>query len=757
MSFMVNSKRVKKRIIATLSILYLTLGFSWLFAATLNHRIALGPNLVSEYEGIGMKYAFWFRLFDILSALSLIAAVWLYRKYIKSSRGHLVVIGALVLGVLAALDVITVPHCILVSRVCSPQYNPILFIHYTESLLNGFIFFGLGVYVTMKDRRMWWGPVLQLILGITGFIASQSLDHALFALQVLTILVQTYWLWCVLFSHLFSTPNPQDIGFVRRTLAVLIGLVGVLSILGTTRIGHGSIAFRVGFGPGTAWLSQHTIIIGFAFLYLARQIYQGERTAHKIVLWLMVFQVVKYSAIQPRMLPLIIYASLLLILVFSKDYFIRHSSPRHFIGRLRSAVIALLVSVAVITVLGAVFRLRAPEIWEQSSFNAGRVVMRATLLEIRSNPHDPLRARIFGQLLTASGIAMYGWILSGLFSPALFSLKHADEAERERMEDYLRKHGMSSEDSFKLWPQDKQYWFNRTDTVAIAYKQYKGFVFALDAPVGNSRVRSSALVEFRTYCRQHGWKLIWLLADSVNAAAYEKKGFIMVKIGATAVVDLNDYAQNTVRDKWWRWIRNKNAKLGLHYDVLTDPIDATTMQQLRVISDAWLGKNKHSERTFALGYFDEAFLRTCTVHVLRDEQGKIVAFANQLPNYHNNTQTTIDLMRALPEYDGVVTYLLSETMIALSNTNHYKTFDLGFVPFAQNEDGGAKKAVISLSTTLLDAFFSAKGLRQFKNKFNPKWQDNYLAWDGDWLDLPAIAQAIDKVLTYEPTVIDNVV
>ena len=546
-----------------------------------------------------------------------------------------------------------------------------------------------------------------------------------------------------------SESAQSHIGFVRRSLAVLVALAGVASVLASTRFARDGLAFNFWLGPATAWLSQHNVVVGFAFLYLARQIYQGERTALKISAWLMAFQVVKFSLVEFRVLPLIIYTLLLIILILSRGYFIRHSSPRHFVGRLKAVFFALVASVAVIALLGVVFRLRQPEIWKNSTFNAGRVVARATLLEVRSDPHDPLRARLFGQLLTAAGIAMYGWILAGLFSPALYSRHHADEAERERMLSLLNEYGRSSEDNFKLWPTNKNYWFNENNTAGIAYKQYKGYVIALEAPVGNAHARGRAAMAFRNFCRGRGWKLAWLLVNEATIGQFENSGLKKLKIGASAVVSLDQYARVTVTNKWWRWVRNKNGKLGLHYEKLSGPINEDAMNELRSVSDAWLGSNSHNEFSFALGYFDESYLRECIIHTLKDENDKIVAFTNQLPAFHFNSQTTIDLMRALPEYDGAITYLLSEMLLGLHAEGRFKTFDLGFVPLAQDEETVTKKAVLTLTTTLLNAYFSARGLRQFKNKFDPTWQDNYLAWDGDWLDLPAIASAIDKVLTFE--------
>ena len=554
------------------------------------------------------------------------------------------------------------------------------------------------------------------------------------------------------FTLLREHKIPSHMGFVRRSLAVLVALSGIISILGSVRLLHAHVHFNVWFGPATAWFYQHNIVIGFLFLFLARQIYQGERTAYRLSVGLTVLQVIKYSVFQPHIIPYSIFGILLIILLLSKDYFVRHSSPRRFIGRLKGFVFAVVCSVAVITLLGIIYRIGKPSNLKNSSFSATRIVMRVTLLEYNSDKVDPLPARLFGQVLTAAGFSMYAWILAGLFSPALFSRAHADAAEQERMFAMLQEYGKSSEDSFKLWPEDKQYWFNDNDTAGIAYKQYKGVVIALESPVGSAHAKTRASIAFRNYCRQHGWKLVWLFADSDIA---EEEGFKSLKIGANAVVKLDSYANDTIGNKWWRWIRNKNRKLGLQYEQLVGPLNPVIVAEIKNVSDAWLRSNNHNEWTFALGYFDEDFIHECIIHVLKNEHGRIVAFANQLPSFNNNTQATIDLMRALPEYDGAVTYLLSEALLNMHAAGQYKTFDLGFVPLAQTEEATTKKAVLTLTKTLFNAYFSARGLRQFKNKFDPTWHDNYLAWDGDWLDLPAVAQAVDKILAYNPTKIDQ--
>jgi lysylphosphatidylglycerol synthetase-like protein (DUF2156 family) len=72
-------------------------------------------------------------------------------------------------------------------------------------------------------------------------------------------------------------------------------------------------------------------------------------------------------------------------------------------------------------------------------------------------------------------------------------------------------------------------------------------------------------------------------------------------------------------------------------------------------------------------------------------------------------------------------------------------FDLGFVPFAK-----ARGPLLSIAKAVATDRFSAKGLEQFKNKFRPSWEPNYLAYEGDIADLAVIALNIEKAMEPMP-------
>jgi phosphatidylglycerol lysyltransferase len=101
---------------------------------------------------------------------------------------------------------------------------------------------------------------------------------------------------------------------------------------------------------------------------------------------------------------------------------------------------------------------------------------------------------------------------------------------------------------------------------------------------------------------------------------------------------------------------------------------------------------------------------------------------------------TIDMLRYLPGQDPMA-YLLLKTIETAHTANHYEYFDLGFVPFAK-----ASGPLLAIAKAFSSDRFSAKGLEQFKNKFDPSWQPNYMAYEGDMADLAIIALSIENAL-----------
>jgi lysylphosphatidylglycerol synthetase-like protein (DUF2156 family) len=102
-------------------------------------------------------------------------------------------------------------------------------------------------------------------------------------------------------------------------------------------------------------------------------------------------------------------------------------------------------------------------------------------------------------------------------------------------------------------------------------------------------------------------------------------------------------------------------------------------------------------------------------------------------------------MRFLPDRAHAMPALLAYTIQHLHEDGSKQVFDLGFVPLA-SPTARAEQLVRQFGQFLLSEAVSAQGLEQFKNKFEPAWADNYIAFDGDWIDLVHVSRQLDKLL-----------
>jgi phosphatidylglycerol lysyltransferase len=96
---------------------------------------------------------------------------------------------------------------------------------------------------------------------------------------------------------------------------------------------------------------------------------------------------------------------------------------------------------------------------------------------------------------------------------------------------------------------------------------------------------------------------------------------------------------------------------------------------------------------------------------------------------------------------GTMDYLLTELMLNLGEKG-YNWFDLGLAPLAGVGDrpgASYKERALSQLSEHLTHFFSYKGLRNYKAKFEPDWEDRYLVYGVGPLALARVGVALTRV------------
>jgi phosphatidylglycerol lysyltransferase len=345
------------------------------------------------------------------------------------------------------------------------------------------------------------------------------------------------------------------------------------------------------------------------------------------------------------------------------------------------------------------------------------------------------------------GAAAIGFAFLSLFRPLEYRFRTAP-AERERARAILEAHGNSSEDAFKLWPEDKSYYFSESGESFVAFRVARGVALVLGEPVGPKAEWARLLKHFRTYCHLHDWDVALLYVPRARLKLLEGAGFRALKIGEDAIVETSRFEDEVAHNKHFRGVRNKFARLGYGFELLDPPQSWTILGRLARVTRSWLSGEGRSERGFGLGYHDAGYLGRNRLYLASDGGGRVVAFANAIRSY-NPHQETVDLMRHLAEAEtGTMDYLFMNIIHSLHDQG-VAEFSLGLAPMTGVGTGSevsTEERVVGYLSRLGLGQFSYEGLRRYKSKFEPRWEDRYLLYERGPVGLARAALAIGEVM-----------
>ncbi len=714
--------------------LLLVLGTSWLWAPHLNPSLSYRTSLVSQYEALGEPFSWLFRLGDVAAGLFIILAAAYLRKSFRIYSWLLLAVGV---GVF--LDPLLTTTCHTVGNSCKEYVSFGFVLHAVETVFTSTAFFVIGVYDAWKRKKLVSISfvIFQFLYGLlfVSQLASQGDFNTVSQyIYEVALLLWVAWLGRDLVVDNEFAAGPKESSLVRSLAAIWAFINGILAIV--ISLAHIDLLGRIKglyFTSDTAWLAQHGIIVGVVMIYLARHLARGESRARQIFLALTGVETIKYAVVSPHAGLMVFYMLTFVALFLFRDDFDRGSLPMTWEMKLRD--LYFMVGGLMVAVAAALIALDRDD---RVSIIAIRAVDNFT--DYATHGHELPRRYLHSALLAhsasvfiAAALIAILWIL---FRPNKIS--PGGRRDYPAVQASLDKFSKSTEDYFKLWPRDKRYYWAKDKTGFVAYKTEGSVAFAMADPIAKNP--KALIEEFNIWCRHRRLRICWLPVYETSKTMYEDSDTTLLQIGSSALIDIQHFLNETSGDKWWRWRLNKTRRSGYQYDFALPPHSKKFLSQLQRVSDVWLGEGGHKERGFALGYFDKAYLQKCKIHYLKDESGRIIAFTNQLPVYKDLTTATVDMLRYLPKTESMA-FLLYETINNISIDKRIKKFDLGFVPFAK-----ASGPLQAIAKAVSGDRFSAKGLEQFKNKFDPVWEPNYLAYEGDMTDLAVIALNIEKAM-----------
>lgn len=324
-----------------------------------------------------------------------------------------------------------------------------------------------------------------------------------------------------------------------------------------------------------------------------------------------------------------------------------------------------------------------------------------------------------------------------LLGPSLHRRQTKDE--RARVQGLLDRWATSTLAPFQLL-EDKAWCFAPDGEAFVGYAVAGSTAIALGGPIGAPDSREAALDAFIALCDRNGWTPALHQLDEDEAELVRSRGMKALKIGEEAVLAVGEFAVTGGKFKSLRSSLNRAKREGISIEELERPISGPVMDELRRVSDAWLGSSGHRERGFTLGRFDPNYLRDTVVLAARDGDGRLIAFANLLPSYAGSVGN-FDLMRRVPTAVNGTMELLFVAMIERFREEGLEGMSLGLAPLANIEGDSATELVLGAVKSMGGRAFNFAGLFEFKDKWRPRWEPRYLGYRSA-AELPLVAAAV---------------
>lgn len=356
-------------------------------------------------------------------------------------------------------------------------------------------------------------------------------------------------------------------------------------------------------------------------------------------------------------------------------------------------------------------------------------------------PHTR-QAAYFIQSLRVVGTLAGVFSLYSIFRPLEYELSTLPR-ERAKAKAILDKYGRSALDEMKLLS-DKSYFFGANEDSFVAFKTVNNIAVALGDPVAGPADFAATTSAFVEGCHTNGWKVAFMQTTPDFLPVYEKLGLDVLKVGEDGVVDIDQFCTSTIKAKTFKAPLRKFDKQGFNLERTLPPHSSAVFDAVQKVSDEWLSLPGRKERGFSLWKFDRAVLQSHPIYLLKDEKGDVIAFVDQIPSFAPG-EATIDMMRHRKDVPGgTMDYLFGKLILSLQEQG-FKRFSLGLAALSgvgDKPDANIEEKAAFLIYNKLNRFFSYKGLRAYKQKFDPTWEDRFLVYEGGPAGLVRTAAAL---------------
>jgi phosphatidylglycerol lysyltransferase len=280
----------------------------------------------------------------------------------------------------------------------------------------------------------------------------------------------------------------------------------------------------------------------------------------------------------------------------------------------------------------------------------------------------------------------------------------------------------------------------------LMYAKTMNYQIALRGVMGKSRApteqQNRLLMQFVETASKHMRYSAFYQASGAFKAQLAQIGvrFQAYKLGEEAILDLSHFSLQGSDFSGLRQNIRKATNSGLHFEICA-AANAEIIAQCAIVSAQWLQTRKAREKSFSIAQFKpEVLLGSKLALVYQGAQ--LIAFAS-VETSSDLSLLTVDLMRHCHEAPRGTMDLLFARLIEWGQTQGYLEFSLGMSPLKDVQADAVAHAGrwVQFSEAIAkhgERFYNFKGVRAFKEKWQPEWRPRYLLVPSRRHALPAL-------------------
>lgn len=295
----------------------------------------------------------------------------------------------------------------------------------------------------------------------------------------------------------------------------------------------------------------------------------------------------------------------------------------------------------------------------------------------------------------------------------------------------------------------------RTGEGMVAFQHRLGVAIALADPLGPPASVPDSVATFVRATEGQGLIPCFFSSSQVTRDAMPD-GWRALVIADDTIVDLPGLE---FTGKAWSYVRqalNRGERDGMTFRLTSMAAEPWGVrQQLRAISESWVGDKGLPEMRFTLGTLQEAEDPDVRIALAIAPNGDVDGFLSWLPVYGTGGAVqgwTLDLMRRRDGGFGPVMEFLIGSSARDFAAEAALTLSLSGAPLAHeaSPDEGAIAQLLTSLSSALEPVYGFRSLHRFKTKFNPRYEPIYLLYRDEG-DLTRIAAGLTRAFLPDAT------